>query len=130
MSDPIRQEITVSTDPARVYATLTDSARFSAMSGGAPAEIGQGAGGAFSCFGGMIEGRHIELVAGERIVQAWRAKPWPAGHYSLVRFDLAAAPGGGTRITLTHSSFPEGQAEHLAAGWHENYWKPLARAVE
>src|SRR5687768_15388418 len=124
--DAIHQEITLASPPARVYEVLTDSARFSAMTGGAPTEISREPGGTFSCFGGMIHGRHIELVPGERIVQAWRAKPWEPGAYSMVRFTLTPE-GTGTRVTLDHSAFPAGQAEHLAKGWHQNYWEPLAR---
>ena len=55
---------------------------------GASAEISREVGGAFSIFGGVIVGRHIELVPYERIVQAWREKDWDPGLYSIVRFQL------------------------------------------
>src|SRR5689334_13752252 len=126
MNDTIHQEITLARPPAEVYAILTDSARFSAMSGGAPADISRDAGGTFSCFGGMIHGRHVELVPGERLVQAWRVKLWDPGVYSLVRFTLQPE-GKGTKVILDHSSYPDGQGAHLAAGWHKNYWEPLAK---
>jgi len=77
-----------------------------------------------ACFGGMIHGRHVELVPGERLVQAWRVKLWPEGEYSMVRFELRPE-GEGTRATLDHWGFPEGQAAHLGAGWDKNYWQPL-----
>src|SRR5690242_1454231 len=80
MSDAIHQEINLPASPLRVYETLTASAQFAAATG-APAEIGEGAGAAFSCFGGMIVGRHIELAPGQRIVQAWRVANWDAGVY-------------------------------------------------
>ena len=124
MTQTIRQEITLPIAPAEVFATLTDASRFSAMTKGAPAEISTDEGGVFSVFGGMIVGRHVELVPGQRVVQAWRVKLWEPGVYSMVRFEFAAE-GEGTRVTLTHSSFPEGQAEHLSKGWHDNYWSPL-----
>ena len=73
MSDPIHQEIVLSASPERVYQALTDAKQFSAVCGGAPTEISSEAGGAFSCFEGRIEGRNIELVANQRLVQAWRA---------------------------------------------------------
>lgn len=124
MSHAITQQITLEASPADVYAVLTRADRFSTMSGGAPTEIEATAGGAFSCFGGMIYGRNLDLVPNERVVQAWRAKNWDAGTYSIVRFDLETHDGG-TRIHLTHAAFPEGQGEHLAKGWHDNYWQPL-----
>jgi len=128
MSDRIHQEILVEAPPSRVYDVLTDSAQFSKMSGGAPAEIDPAAGGAFSCFGGMISGRNIECVPGERLVQAWRPKPWEAGVYSIVRFELRSE-GKGTRVVLDHTGYPEGQGEHLDKGWHANYWEPLRKLL-
>lgn len=121
----IHHEATLSASPARVYAALTDAAAFTKMTAGKPAEIGAGEGAAFSLFGGMIHGRHIELVPGERVVQAWRVKLWEPGAYSVVRFALTPS-GTGTKLVLEHTGYPEAQKEHLAAGWKTNYLEPLA----
>ena len=129
MSDhAIHQEITFAAAPARIYEALTNAKTFSQMSGGAPTEIEAKDGGAFSCFGGMIIGRIIECVPGQRVVQAWRVKAWEPGLYSLARFELKAE-GTGTRVLFDHTGFPEGQAEHLGKGWHANYWEPLLKLV-
>jgi hypothetical protein len=32
-----------------------------------------------------------------------------------------------TRLVFDHDAFSEDQKEHLAAGWHENYWKPMTK---
>ena len=77
-------------------------------------------------FGGMIVGRNIELVPGQRIVQAWRPADWPAGLYSLVRFQLKPATAG-TTVILDHSSFPAGDFDSLTSGWYEHYWEPLKK---
>ena len=79
MSNTIHHSISLAATPEHVYGALTDSAQFTSMSGGAPATLGTHEGDEFSCFGGMILGRQIELIPGERIVQAWRVKGWPAG---------------------------------------------------
>jgi activator of HSP90 ATPase len=126
MSQHIHQEVEFNASPSRVYATLTDAARFSALTGGAPAEISREAGGAFSCFGGAIVGRQIELAPDQRVVQAWRAGNWPAGAYSIVRFELQAA-GDGTRLIFDQSGFPEAESTHLADGWHKMYWEPMRK---
>jgi activator of HSP90 ATPase len=128
MSTSIHQELVFETTPARIYELLTDAQKFSKMSGGAPAEIDPKAGGAFSCFGGMILGRNVECVPGERMVQAWRVKLWEPGVYSLVRFELRPE-GTGTRVILDHAGFPDGQAEHLGKGWYANYWEPLRKVL-
>jgi activator of HSP90 ATPase len=120
----VRQEVNIEASPTRVYDTLLDGTRFSEFTGGAPAKIDAQVGGAFSCFGGMITGRNVELIPGQRIVQAWRAGNWPEGAYSIVKFELETR-GSGTRLTLEHTAFPDGSAEHLESGWHKMYWQPL-----
>lgn len=119
----IHQEIDFAVPPARVYAALTDSQQFVAATG-APAEIGAQAGDAFSCFGGMITGRHIELVPDKTLIQAWRAGNWAPGAYSIVRFDLSAR-GNGTQLVFDHTGFPDGTQQHLEEGWKNMYWDKL-----
>jgi uncharacterized protein YndB with AHSA1/START domain len=122
----IHQEVFVSAAPLRVFEVLTQADAFSQMTGGAPAEIDPSPGGAFSLFGGMIQGRNLECTPGTRVVQAWRPKNWAPGSYSLVRFELFPE-GAGTRVSLEHVAYPEDQREHLAGGWKVNYLEPLRK---
>lgn len=124
MAESIHQEVVFEVPPKRVYEALLDAAQFSKVTGGAPTDISRDVGGAFSCFGGMIEGRNVELLPNQRIVQAWRAKNWAPGVYSIARFELKAE-GAKTRLVFEHLGFPEGEREHLAGGWEANYWVPL-----
>jgi activator of HSP90 ATPase len=78
-------------------------------------------------FGGHITGRNIEYVPSRRLVQAWRAAPWPEGAYSLVKFDLEGNGEDSTRLIFEHTGFPEEHHDDLAAGWHKMYWEPLNR---
>jgi uncharacterized protein YndB with AHSA1/START domain len=128
---PIHQEVTFSASPDRVYQLLTDSEKFAAATG-RPATIGA-EGATFSIFGGYIEGRQIELVPGQRIVQAWRGMDWAPGAYSVVRFTLTRE-GESSRLTLDHDAYPEGQSpmyptwhEHLSANWPVFYFEPFAK---
>jgi activator of HSP90 ATPase len=82
MPTAIHKEVDFKASPQRIYEALLDAKQFSAFSG-APAEIDRNPGGAFSCFGGVITGRSVELVPNKRIVQAWRVKMWPEGLYSM-----------------------------------------------
>ena len=121
----IHQEVTFTAAPSKVYQALVDAKKF-ADATGAPAS-GDGAEGAtFSAFGGHITGRHVELVPDKRIVQAWRAKTWPEGVYSIARFELRA-DGKGTRLVFDHDAFPEDMKEHLSQGWHANYWEKMSK---
>lgn len=124
----IHHEVTFRAAPSRIYESLVDATRFAAVTG-APA-TGEGSeGGAFSAFGGHITGRHIELVPEKRIVQAWRAKGWPEGTYSIARFELHPHQGG-TRLVFDHDGFPEDMKVVLDQGWHANYWDKVSAHVD
>ena len=126
----------------RVYKALTDARQFDKIidlsgirqSGMLPAkankptQIGAEEGAPFSLFGGFITGRQIELVPNVRIVQAWRAPGWGPGVFSVAKFELVKQ-GAATKIVFDHSGFPKGAGKSLAAGWHKNYWEPLAKFV-
>ena len=111
----IHHEATLPASPAAVYAALTD-----------PTKFGSAEGTPFALFGGAIEGRTIELVPNERVVQAWRVKQWPPGHYSIVRFTLTGA-GSGTAFTIDHDAYPAANHDHLQAGWIPNYLEPMKK---
>jgi uncharacterized protein YndB with AHSA1/START domain len=137
-AESIHQEVVFNASRKRVYDALTDAKQFgqvvllsdamkTRMSPGAPpVQISSVVGGAFSMFGGIIVGRHIELVPSERIVQAWRPAYWKPGVYSIVKFELADS-GTGTKLVLDHKGFPDGDAKSLLDGWNKNYWEPLAK---
>ena len=119
--------------PAQVYRTLLSSVAFSActkksfdMFTASSAKIDSVVGGAFSLFDGHITGRILELVPDQRIVEAWRVVDWPAGVYSIARFDISIE-GSGTRVTFEHVGFPEGLKEHLSIGWQQHYWDAMAK---
>jgi activator of HSP90 ATPase len=124
----IHFDIDYQTTAARVYAVLIDAEQFRKCSGMA-AEIEPRAGGSFKVFEGHIFGRNVELVPNKRLVQAWRTENWPAGVYSIAKFELVAS-GSGTRLTFDHSSFPPEERDHLASGWQEHYWEPLHKYLK
>src|SRR3954468_14132156 len=131
-SEAIHQEVVFNATPKRVYDALTEAKEFtkvvtfSSMKNAPPAQIAHDVGGTFSLFGGHIIGRHLELVPNQRIVQAWRAVDWVPGVYSIARFELADRAGK-TALVFDHIGFPAGQGEHLAQGWHANYWEPIEK---
>src|SRR5580704_11999742 len=117
--------------PEQVYKTLLSSTEFSActkksfdMFSASSAKIDPVVGGTFSLFDGHIIGRILELVPNQRIVEAWRVVDWPAGVYSIARFDISAE-GSGTRVIFEHVGFPEGLKEHLSEGWQQHYWDAM-----
>ena len=137
-AESIHQETIFKASRNRVYEALTDTKQFNEVTKivaakdpgisleKVPTEISREVGGAFTLFGGIILGRHVELVPNTRIVQAWRVVNWSPGVYSIVRFELVEQ-GTGTKIVFDHTGFPKGDAEHLASGWKADYWEPLAK---
>ncbi len=127
----LHQEIELSAPPEHIFHVLLDSKEFAAFTG-MPATIDPAPGGAFNTFGGLIEGRNIEIIPNHRIVQAWRPTSWDSGVYSVVHFELKASgvPGAsinGTTLVLDHTGFPQGDFDHLDPGWHMRYWDPLKK---
>jgi len=121
-TESIHQEVTFAASPKRVYEALSNAKQFQRVvelsnamktrmpAGAPPVQISQEAGGTFSMFGGIVTGRQIELLPGQRIVQAWRPMYWNPGVYSIVKFELAAN-GSGTKLTLDHRGFPDGDGK-------------------
>lgn len=105
----VHLEATIPAEPARVYELLADAAALSGLSGKGGAAA-RSAGAEFTAFDGYVTGRQVELVPGERIVQAWRFPVWAPGVYSIVRFTLAAGDGG-TILAIDQEGEP--------ADWHD-----------
>lgn len=119
----IHNEVDYKVPPARIYEVLLDAKQFAACTKDS-AEIQPQAGAPFKLFGGRIEGRNVELAPNQRIVQAWRPADWPAGVYSIIKFELNAR-GSGSRIIFDHAGFTEDKWEGLNWGWQNHYWEPL-----
>jgi activator of HSP90 ATPase len=119
----ITQQVLISAEPVQVYAILADASALSALSGmsGVP---GRSAGEEFSGFDGHVTGRQIELVPGERVVQAWRFPQWAPGTYSMVSFTLTAEAGG-TRLVIDQHGVPDDWHDHVNTNWPTFYLTPL-----
>jgi activator of HSP90 ATPase len=137
-AESIHHEPVFNASKKRVYEALTDAKQFNEVTKiiaatepaisleKSPTVVSPDVGGAFSLFGGIIMGRHVELVPDTRIVQAWRVAYWAQGIYSIARFVLVEQATG-TKIVFDHTGFPKGDAESLASGWKAHYWGPLAK---
>jgi activator of HSP90 ATPase len=137
-AESIHQEVTFKATRKRIYDALTDAKQFEHVvqlsdamrtrmpANAPPTRISTEPGGTFATFGGLIVGMQIELVPNERIVQAWRPAYWKSGVYSIVKFAIADTDSG-TKLTLDHRGFPDGDGQSLLDGWNKNYWEPLEK---
>ena len=123
MARVIRQSATLHAAPHAVYEALMDSRQHARFTG-SPARMSRKVGGAISAFGDYISGTNLELVPDQKIVQAWHASEWPAGHMSRVTYRLTPVKGG-TRLDFTHSGVPDQFFDDIKQGWIDNYWQPL-----
>ena len=72
MSQSIHHEVMFKADPKHIYQAIMDAKQFIELTGGDPTVISSDVGGRFSFLGGVIEGRNLELIPDQRIVQALR----------------------------------------------------------
>ena len=63
--------------------------------------------GAFEMFDGNIHGETIEYAPGEKIVQKWRFRNWPEGHFSLVTITFREPEPGNCLVDLVQTNVPE-----------------------
>jgi len=125
MGKNLKQTATFKATPHEVYETLMDEKKHAGFTEGA-AKISRKVGGQFSISDGEIEGRNVELVPDQKIVQTWRYSDWPAGHYSTITFQLTPVANG-TRLTFTQIDIPEDKYADIKQGWIDYYWTPMKR---
>ena len=124
MCKTIKQKVKFKASSKAVYQLLADSKLHSTFSG-EKANISKKVGGAFSAYSGYITGINVDLDPGKRIVQAWRAKDFPTGIFSMATFNLAETRDGGTELVLTHRGVPKALIPSIEKGWREFYWERM-----
>jgi uncharacterized protein YndB with AHSA1/START domain len=124
--ESIRVSALIPAPPEQVYDTWLDSGGHTRMTGGA-ASIDPHVGGHHRAWDGYIEGRNLELERGRRIVQSWRSSEFPPDSEDS-RVEVLLEPHEGmTRVVIEHTIIPEGQGRNYESGWHEHYFRPMAR---
>jgi uncharacterized protein YndB with AHSA1/START domain len=124
MPRSIKQEVVIAADTESVYEALMDSRTHRAFTG-APARVSKKVGGAATCYDGQLSAVNVELEPGKRIVQAWRAKNWKAGVWSVVAFNLKKRGKTKTTLTFTQYGVPDDKYADINKGWKSHYWSKL-----
>jgi activator of HSP90 ATPase len=120
----IKQKVVIPATPEQVYEAFVDAKKHSAFTG-SKATCNPKVGGKFTAWDGYISGKNVELEKGKKIVQEWITTDWPQG-YLPSRLELTFKRiKSGTEILMVQSNVPEEQANELAEGWNEFYWRPL-----
>ena len=113
--------------PDRIYLAWLNGPEHSAMTGSPATVASTEVGGAFTAWDGYIDGVHVALEPGRRIVQAWRSDDFPADAPESYLEVILEQARGGTQLTIRHRDLPVGQGPGYLAGWDEFYLAPMAR---
>lgn len=106
-----------------LYDALTKPEMVTAFTRG-PVRLEPTKGGEFILFGGNVHGKFEELVPNKKIVQTWRLKQWPSGHFSKVILDLEEKDDH-TELQLTQTGVPSSEAENTKNNWGRYYWNSI-----
>lgn len=121
MKNGFKMSAVIPATPAEIYKTWLSRKGHAAMTG-SPATMSRKE---FTAWDGYIWGRTLELEPDRRIVQAWRTTEF-ADDDPDSRLEILLSPvKGGTKVTLTHTEIPPGQADSYKQGWKDFYFKPM-----
>jgi uncharacterized protein YndB with AHSA1/START domain len=109
-----------------IYDAWLDSRAHAAMTGGR-ARMSDRIGAEVSAWDGYIDGRNLELIRGERIVQSWRTSRFTGDHEDSIIAVTLEDVEGGTLLTLVHSNVPDDQRNYQEGGWQSKYFEPMQR---
>jgi activator of HSP90 ATPase len=123
----VKQVVAFKAPPHVVYEMIMDSKKHAAFSG-SRAKMGRRVGSSFTAYGGWIEGKNLKLIPNRLIVQAWRGKDWPKGHYSKTMF-LFTKTKSGTKLTFGQTGVPVEKYRDIAKGWRSEYWAKMKKAL-
>jgi activator of HSP90 ATPase len=115
------------TTAEEAYQVFVDPQRIAAFTR-APPKLFEGAkkGGKFEIFDGNVSGEFLELVPNKKIVQSWRLKQWPTGHYSTLNLEFDQNDVDHvTVMRVKWDGVPVGQEDVTKRNWIEYYKKPI-----
>lgn len=125
MSKTIVQDVLFkNTLPKDLYGIYMDADKHSKATG-APTEITDKEGSAFSAHSGYITGRNLQLVKNRLIVQTWRAQNWNSDDIDSTFIIYLEQKGADTILHAIHANVPDNAFDALDSGWHKMYWEPF-----
>lgn len=121
----IEQKLTFDATPGEVYNLIMDQEKHADFTDSGVI-MSKEINGKFEIFDGYCSGYNIELVEGQKIVQAWHFEEdgWPKDHFTICTF-LFEKEGDKTKLLFKQTDIPEHKVEALKDGWKDYYWKPM-----
>lgn len=106
-----------------IYETFLDPGRVQAWTR-AGVQVSRNLGSDFSLFDGNVTGKILNLEYDKQIVQSWRLKSWPEGHYSTVTLTLSQNSDS-TSVHMKQEGVPVGELESVRQNWKNYYWQRI-----
>lgn len=121
MLTTISEKVTFPKVKPSVLYNLYINAEQHAAATGAPANINDEIGAAFSLYGGYCFGKNLLVEPNRLIVQTWKPANWPESQNTILtlRFE---ADGDDTHVYLSQANLPSEEAASIEKGWSEWYW--------
>ena len=113
----------INTTAKEFYSNWLSSEGHTNMTGGEATASDQ-VGDSFTAWDGYIEGKNIELIPYNRIVQSWRTSQFEDHEEDSQIEILLKEVDGQIELTLIHSKVPE-SGEHYKKGWDNHYFIPI-----
>ncbi|KAI9475486.1 MAG: activator of Hsp90 ATPase [Benjaminiella poitrasii] len=114
------------TSAHELFLALTDAQRASIWSRG-HVKLEPTVGSSFELFNGNVTGEILEIEADKKIVQHWRLRSWPQGHYSKVT--LVFEQGSNSVVLkINQTGIPVGEEELTLTNWNGYYWRAIKAA--
>ncbi|RWS13771.1 activator of 90 kDa heat shock protein ATPase 1-like protein [Dinothrombium tinctorium] len=107
------------------YRVLTTPELVTAFCQG-PIELEPNVGGKFKFFDGNVEGIFLKLEEPKLIMQKWRFKTWPSGHYSTVTINIDEKDDH-TLVTIKQTDIPSNDFDRTERGWKNFYIEAIKR---
>ncbi|GAN04474.1 hsp90 co-chaperone AHA1 [Mucor ambiguus] len=113
--------------PREIYEALLDSQRAEIWSHG-KAKVSKRIGTDFELFDGNVHGTLMQATPGKSIMQTWRLKNWPQGHFSTVTLTFKETQDG-TTVKVNQVGVPVGQEEVIRKNWMGYYWNAIKTSL-
>ncbi|KAI8076633.1 hsp90-like protein [Gilbertella persicaria] len=111
------------TSAHELYETLTDAQRAQIWTRG-HVKLEKQVGSKFEFFNGNVTGEIQELIPDKKIVQTWRLRSWPAGHFSKVILEFVEGTDSVT-LKITQTGVPVGEEDLTQTNWNGYYWRAI-----
>jgi len=122
----LTETVGIMTDSEHLFRAFTDAEELSRIVHG-PCKI-EGAlpGAKFEMLDGAILGEFLDAEKPKRIVQSWRLRDWPAGHFSRLQLEFKE-DGNQTNMVVEWTGVPADQADVTMQNFKRFFIEPLQR---